>query len=167
MIYVRFHLYIQRMSRSMIKQQNSGATAHVVLYTPRQSTDIILTVRLYYYITHSLPSTPFFLATVYTCTFIVIISSITCMPPLFFVFISLSSSSGSRLHYVGCRFLTNNNNTNTSYTAQLLIVRNAHTCSCMTCCCVRTYILSFTKFKSSRFMVEYDNPSVTSIAHAL
>ena len=26
------------MSRSMIKQQNSGATAHVVLYTPRQST---------------------------------------------------------------------------------------------------------------------------------
>ena len=25
------------MSRSMIKQQNSGATAHVVLYTPRQS----------------------------------------------------------------------------------------------------------------------------------
>ena len=39
MIYVRFHLYIQRMSRSMIKQQNSGATAHVVLYTPRQSTN--------------------------------------------------------------------------------------------------------------------------------
>ena len=28
------------MSRSMIKQQNSGATAHVVLYTPRQSTFI-------------------------------------------------------------------------------------------------------------------------------
>ena len=27
------------MSRSMIKQQNSGATAHVVLYTPRQSTN--------------------------------------------------------------------------------------------------------------------------------
>ena len=26
------------MSRSMIKQKNSGATAHVVLYTPRQST---------------------------------------------------------------------------------------------------------------------------------
>ena len=37
MRHVRFHLYIQRMSRSMIKQQNSGATAHVVLYTPRQS----------------------------------------------------------------------------------------------------------------------------------
>ena len=30
------------MSRSMIKQQNSGATAHVVLYTPRQSTKKIL-----------------------------------------------------------------------------------------------------------------------------
>ena len=28
------------MSRSMIKQQNSGATAHVVLYTPRQSTNL-------------------------------------------------------------------------------------------------------------------------------
>ena len=28
------------MSRSMIKQQNSGATAHVVLYTPRQSSII-------------------------------------------------------------------------------------------------------------------------------
>ena len=29
------------MSRSMIKQQNSGATAHVVLYTPRQSTKTV------------------------------------------------------------------------------------------------------------------------------
>ena len=29
------------MSRSMIKQQNSGATAHVVLYTPRQSTNSV------------------------------------------------------------------------------------------------------------------------------
>ena len=29
------------MSRSMIKQRNSGATAHVVLYTPRQSTKCI------------------------------------------------------------------------------------------------------------------------------
>ena len=29
------------MSRSMIKQQNSGATAHVVLYTPRQSTNVV------------------------------------------------------------------------------------------------------------------------------
>ena len=28
-----------RMSRSMIKQQNSRATAHVVLCTPRQSTN--------------------------------------------------------------------------------------------------------------------------------
>ena len=28
------------MSRYMIKQQNSGATAHVVLYTPRQATDV-------------------------------------------------------------------------------------------------------------------------------
>ena len=28
------------MSRSMIKQQNSGGTGHVVLYAPRQSTKI-------------------------------------------------------------------------------------------------------------------------------
>ena len=48
MIYVKFHLYIQRMSRSMIKQQNSGATAHVVLYTPRQSTNNMLGVTLIY-----------------------------------------------------------------------------------------------------------------------
>ena len=52
MIYVRFHLYIQRTSRSMIKQQNSGATAHVVLYTPRQSTvplhDLVNTYKSYH-----------------------------------------------------------------------------------------------------------------------
>ena len=34
------------MSRSMIKQQNSGATAHVVLYTPRQSTNLMFVLRV-------------------------------------------------------------------------------------------------------------------------
>ena len=40
------------MSRSMIKQQNSGATAHVVLYTPRQS-KIIRVITFSQYLAHT------------------------------------------------------------------------------------------------------------------
>ena len=38
-IRVQFHLYIQRMSGSNMKQLNSGTNSHVVLYAPRQSND--------------------------------------------------------------------------------------------------------------------------------